>query len=284
MIIKEIEELMKEYSRRHGWYTAFVSFLDYVIHIASHGHIVPEYLRALPVEDQRLLYDMFRLFGNQDPFSDLLGGLYEEIAGRGHKSAMGQFFTPMDLCEMMAKMVITGKQHDGIVEACEPCSGSGRNVLAGEKEFRRYGQRSHWSCVDLDITCVKMTVINLWINSISADVIHGNALTGARYAAYSLQVIGRVPIVVQYPDGLMQGLCNKVLGLDITDLEVRAYFDKKKKEKETKEMHEKYGTQTGLFTVSPQQEEVIKQQAKKIKKREQALRSNNKGGDQLSLF
>lgn len=51
-----------------------------------------------------------------------------------------------------------------------------------------------------------------------------------------------------------------------------------------KELHEKYGKQTGLFTVSPQQEEVIKEQAKKIKKREQALRSKDKGGDQLSLF
>jgi type I restriction-modification system DNA methylase subunit len=281
---KKIENLMEQYGRRNGWYTAFTHFLDFMIFMASHGHIKAQWFDKGSDEDGILMAKMYKEFGNQDPFIDLLGDLYESIAGRGHKSALGQFFTPMHVCDMMGLMVIGKEVKEETVFAAEPCVGSARNVLAAERQFRRIGQRSKWTCVDVDITCVKMSIINMWINSISGDVIHGNCLTGARFGAYSIQVIGRVPIIVKYPTDMMNGLANRVIGFDMTSPEVQAHFKKLREKEQAKEEHDKYGTQSGLFTVSPQQEEAIKDQVKKIKKREKALKSDDRGGDQLSLF
>jgi type I restriction-modification system DNA methylase subunit len=281
---KEIEKLMEQYSRRNGWYTAFTHFLDFMIFMASHGHIKPQWFDKGTDKDGVLMAKMYKAFGNQDAFEDVLGDLYEEIAGRGHKSAMGQFFTPMHLCDMMALMVAPKEAVEETIRCSEPCSGSGRNVLAFERQCRRIGQRTHWTCVDLDITCVKMTVINMVYNGIRGDVIHGNCLTGQRFGAYSIQVIGGVPIVVKYPTDLMNGLANKVIGWDMTDPKVKEHFRKIREQEEAAKQHEKYGTQSGLFAVSPEQEEAIKYQEKKIKKREKALKSEDRGGDQLSLF
>jgi hypothetical protein len=263
---KKIDKILSIYSRKHGWYSGFTHLLDYLVYVFSHGHIIPDYFNNLDEEDGKLMAQMYLAFGDQEPFEDVLGDLYEEIAGRGHKSAMGQFFTPMNLCDAMAMMIINEKK-EGVINAMEPCSGSGRNVLAAEKQFRKIGQQSRWTCVELDITCVKMTLINMCINSIQGDIIHGNCLSGVRFGVYNIQVINRVPVLLEYPKTFADNIADSVIGIPP---------DRRKK------MPQMVGS-LGL-EVTPQQETTIKKQEKKIDKRTKILESEDKGGDQLPLF
>ena len=44
---------------------------------------------------------------SEEPFADVLGPLYMEMASRGGRQQLGQFFTPSGIAEMMASMTFT---------------------------------------------------------------------------------------------------------------------------------------------------------------------------------
>lgn len=94
---------------------------------------------------------------------DPLGDYYEFLASSSKKSALGQFFTPPSLCDMMAIMV-TGKEWGQTIN--EPCSGSGRMVLAMNNQTKG----NYYVCQDLDPICAKMTAINLAMHEIKCEV------------------------------------------------------------------------------------------------------------------
>lgn len=179
-IVKIIE---KQNSKGTPYYELFSTMLDYFIHLLSHGQIPrpnnSEWCEAI----QGTLDDY-------EPFSDMLGNIYEEIAGRGHKSHMGQFFTPDNIAEMMAMMVIApdAAERQTPMRIAEPCSGSGVMVLKSAKLLQKYRYMHKWYCSDLDMTCVKMTLVQCGLNVIPAYVVHMNALSLEVFSGYEVQV------------------------------------------------------------------------------------------------
>lgn len=68
----------------------------------------------------------------QEPFDDVLGPLYMELASRG-RSALGQFFTPSHISSMMAEITIGDVPPDdngSLYRVCDPACGSGVTLLA----------------------------------------------------------------------------------------------------------------------------------------------------------
>lgn len=96
---------------------------------------------------------------------DILGDIFEGAIARGEN---GQFFTPETICQLMARMTMEA----GATRVCDPCVGSGRNLLAAadvnpHAEF--YGQ-------DVDLRCVRMTTINLAFRNLYGWIIWGDSL------------------------------------------------------------------------------------------------------------
>lgn len=112
---------------------------------------------------------------------DMLGDIYMDMAGRSKTSRMGQFFTPAELCTMMARMTT---DEDGDCEgknAMDPCCGSGRMLLAMHSLKPKMGP---FVGADLDGICVKMTALNFWLHGIRGEVAHMNSLSREWFGAY----------------------------------------------------------------------------------------------------
>lgn len=101
-------------------------------------------------------------------YHDPLGEMFMLRISHGQN---GQFFTPENICSMMAEMM---DPQDGSI--CDPTCGSGRLLLSGLKVSRRNGLEPVLYGNDLSITCAKMTLANLLFNSARGEVSCGNSL------------------------------------------------------------------------------------------------------------
>lgn len=193
-----------------GWHIvgsggAFSLVLDDLMCCVTNNRM--KHHRALSEKERDWLFGVGRMIGQAfeslPPFTDLLGPIYMDVSGRGHKSAMGQYFTPQTVCDCMASIAMhdawrsiidkaidstcRGRELTGINE---PCCGSGAMLLAGAKHITQELGDVDWlkhvyiNGNDLDITCVKMTSIQLmaqaWLHNVEyglLEITHGDALT-----------------------------------------------------------------------------------------------------------
>ena len=111
-----------------------------------------------------------------EEFCDPLGELYQQAISSGHN---GQYWTPEHLSDMMASISIGETLNDNQT-VCDPACGSGRMLLSAAKINRRalfYG-------ADLDITCCKITLVNMLLNSLHGEIAHMNTLSNDFYKGY----------------------------------------------------------------------------------------------------
>jgi hypothetical protein len=124
---------------------------------------------------------------------DVLGKLFHEL--ELHNKWTGQFFTPYDLCRMMAKMTIgepaeleAKMSERGFVRAAEPAAGSGAMVIALAQEMREaginYQKHLHVTATDVDLKCVHMAYLQFALLHIPAVIIHGNSLSLEEYSRW----------------------------------------------------------------------------------------------------
>ena len=113
---------------------------------------------------------------------DVLGPLYMELELGNAKT--GQFFTPPEICDLMASLVHGDKLKDNdqpYVKLCEPTVGSGGMVLAFVKQMLIQGldpANNLWvQCIDIDRTVALMCYIQLTLWNVPAQVIVGNSLS-----------------------------------------------------------------------------------------------------------
>lgn len=115
---------------------------------------------------------------------DVLGDVFMELelASKWH----GQFFTPMSVCRMMARMMIDDGMREliaarGFIRAHEPACGGGAMVIALADEMRQaginYQRHLHVVAQDVDLKAVCMAYVQLSLLHIPAIVVHGNTLT-----------------------------------------------------------------------------------------------------------
>ena len=115
---------------------------------------------------------------------DILGEIYENL-GLIKKGA-AQFFTPIDICKLMAKVTMNKEQNEkdiaekGYIDVLDPACGSGRNLYASYSELLDSGiDKNNILLVgdDIDLTCCCMTYIQFSLMDASAVVHHQNTLT-----------------------------------------------------------------------------------------------------------
>ena len=112
---------------------------------------------------------------------DFLGSMFMELelGSKWH----GQFFTPYNVCKMMAQMTTSAKEfeEDNIVSMMEPAVGAGAIVIALCDHLRdigiNYQRQLKITARDADYIACCMCYIQLSLLGCSAIVIHGNTLT-----------------------------------------------------------------------------------------------------------
>lgn len=154
--------------------TVFDHLLEFILSgFTVGGHGLPEW--PYDKEQTGRFTEMFRLIASSlgriletRPWYDFFGVLYEfQVAGRMRKSVTGQFFTPMNVCDLMAALT-----QDTDKTIYDPCCGSGRMLLAGWSRNRRAAVLGQ----DLDRTCCLMTACNLLLHGCTGTVRQGNSL------------------------------------------------------------------------------------------------------------
>ncbi|WP_207900507.1 class I SAM-dependent methyltransferase [Shinella sp. JR1-6] len=116
---------------------------------------------------------------------DILGATFHEL--ELHNKARGQFFTPYELCLMMAKINIGGFDDlqkvinaHGYVTAHEPAVGAGATIIALAEAIKdlgiNYQRKLHVVAVDVDPRAVHMAYIQFSLLHIPAQVIVGDTL------------------------------------------------------------------------------------------------------------
>ncbi len=102
---------------------------------------------------------------------DILGEIYESGISYGEH---GQFMTPSNVSELMAKMISGQKTERTTVN--DPCCGSGRLLI----NMAKYHPDAFYVGQDIDDRCVRMSAINMYLFDLNADLIHGNNFLNER--------------------------------------------------------------------------------------------------------
>ena len=132
---------------------------------------------------------------------DILGTVYEELfQSRGKASSLGQFFTPMNICDLMSKITFQEDSHNTRINDC--ACGSGRTLVSHFMEKLRKDdnpRKCYYVGEDIDISSVKMCALNMMIHGMQGRVIHHDTLKDPIYfdLGYEINEI-RYPFLTPY--------------------------------------------------------------------------------------
>jgi hypothetical protein len=118
--------------------------------------------------------------------ADILGAVFGALEVQNKHA--GQFFTPYEVCKLMARMLVCDGdemrskiERDGFVNAHEPAVGAGAMVIALAEAMLdagiNYQQHLHVTAVDVDERAAHMAYIQFSLLNIPAIVIVGNSIT-----------------------------------------------------------------------------------------------------------
>ena len=120
-----------------------------------------------------------------DERRDFLGTIYE-ASGFSVRKYGGQFWTPTQLAEVMARISMTdGDRTTEIITVADPCCGSGRLLLAACKVLEENGvvvaERVWTDSTDIDAVCAQITYVQLSLAGVPGIVRHADTLSGETY-------------------------------------------------------------------------------------------------------
>jgi Type I restriction-modification system methyltransferase subunit len=120
----------------------------------------------------------------EERYADFLGPIWMEI---GSSAQLGQFFTPHELCKMIALMSIEDpralmeSKGRPYITCHEPAAGMGGMVLAAAEVMQEQGLdpalNCFWQMIELDYTVFKGCYVQTALAGIAGILHHGNTLT-----------------------------------------------------------------------------------------------------------
>jgi type I restriction-modification system DNA methylase subunit len=189
-IIKPLERISKQTGRNLD--EVFRSFLTLSFCALCYGQREAVYLeeaKRWKREHLNVFSEAFNMLYTEmeiHPFQDLLGDIHMELLSPKSKQYSGEFYTPQNICLMMAKVLL--EDTPDIVKLHEPACGSGRMILACAEvyahDFNRSPTRLRVQAWDTSQTAVMMTYINTTLWGIPCWVFHGDTLRMKVHAQY----------------------------------------------------------------------------------------------------
>lgn len=187
-MIDKLATMLHGISNNKGYSVSsvFTDFLDYTLGFFNPtGKPIIGWSEKYSREDSSHFFDILQtyLFTMQEEIKnkywyDAFGDLFMAIHPKGQRR--GQFFTPPSLCDMMAELSL--EDYNGANEhktrfgqriIINDCSaGSGRCLLAAHAIFvKNKNRKPYLVAEDLDVTCCKMTAINMAVHGCFGEVI-----------------------------------------------------------------------------------------------------------------
>jgi type I restriction enzyme M protein len=211
---RELISIFEKIAYRHSYYDTFRTLVDFILHeytagsepFLSKDYVFPsdfegseiEGFKKMLQEILKLCHQECRLWTGVSGWYDPLGVLFENVSSNFTKQAAGQFFTPPSLCNLTAQITIPPPSSENIGKTLlEPCSGSGRMVLAANN----INPSLYCVANDIDPICAKMTAVNMCLNGAIGEVTCNDGL-------YSIEKNYRfgfkvVPLMYLYPDNIL---------------------------------------------------------------------------------
>jgi methylase of polypeptide subunit release factors len=200
---KEFIKLFERLAYTQSYSTVFTDFLDYALLMMRWDKTEKDFeeleRRWTKKEDHAAFAQLLELYlimaeDGGSGCTDPLGDLFMELISHGRN---GQFFTPMEICVMLAHQIVGKDAEDGKT-VYDPACGSGRTLLAAariNRNLKFYG-------ADIDITCCKMTVLNMIVNQMEGEVAWMDSLRWDHWKSWHLKKIMAPPpysvMAVQY--------------------------------------------------------------------------------------
>ena len=188
-----MKKALRDISNRHSINQLFDDFLQMAVCAFSVGFMEEEYKKVAdkykPEELKGFSIALAEMVNEYSEaacdggWDDIVGITFENVNSKMQASNSGQFFTPVHLCNLMAKIT-----HDStfIPENVNDCAcGSSRNLIAHCRLRPEHRTETFYHAYDLDSRCVLMSVINFIMYGMKGVVIHMNALTLEIYGGLS---------------------------------------------------------------------------------------------------
>jgi len=115
----------------------------------------------------------------EDEQVDVLGDFFQGAITHGEH---GQFFTPMNVCLLMAQL---SKSKTPKPTVNDPACGSGRTLIAYHLVHKP--KNTIYTGIDKSLTCVRMTAINMCMFGMNGVTMHGNTLSNERWTSYYIK-------------------------------------------------------------------------------------------------
>lgn len=192
----DFRNILGNISHRHNTHCVFDAFTRFAACCVAMQTREAEYLEEAKHWEKSEL----ELFGQalgalilemeSKPFEDVLGGHYMEFAlsTKGQKWN-GEFHTPKNVCDMMARMILGDMESlpaEGTITICEPACGAGAMILSLAKicspDVRR---RLRVTAIDINRTACDMAFVNTTLWGIPTRILHGNSLSNEYWSAWS---------------------------------------------------------------------------------------------------
>jgi type I restriction-modification system DNA methylase subunit len=144
---------------------------------------------------------------------DFLGKYISEL-GMNDKDFRGQCFTPTEVCEAMARMVMCdiAKEKDARelpLRLSEPAVGCGAMVIASCRVLREHGSGPTdyiWHATDIDWRMACSSYIQFYLLDIPAVVTHGNTLSLESWRTYQTMRAVEVKLRIEEQNSLKSKL------------------------------------------------------------------------------
>lgn len=215
---KEWNKVFTKLRYRHETWYIFRDFLDLTIDNFTIPNQTPLFENTEKYTDKEYEYfgELFTVYIQTmnkqlqtKPYYDFLGEWWESDQNMTNKFN-AQFFTPMNVCELMESLVIATGEKEGrlndeaIMYDC--CCGSGRFGLV----HQHHRPMDYYFMNDLDQYAVKMTILNMLFHGMQGVVAHMNTLTEEVFSCWRvtpfLFEFGGLPYVVPYGKDLKGAL------------------------------------------------------------------------------
>lgn len=178
---KEFENGIENLSGKYRKSEIFTDFLDYIVYLIRTDKAdkqIERLQQRYSDEEFREFIRLFELLGSASlDYYDALGDFFMEYVSMGHN---GQFFTPDSICKLLARMTMDENTTGAI---SDPAAGAGRTLLAAAS----INPHLEFVGADLDPNCVKMCLINFWMNSLNGWVVCMNTLTMDVYQTWRVR-------------------------------------------------------------------------------------------------
>lgn len=185
------EEIVKVIQKASGTHSVYTIFSDWINMVALEISIAVD--RVTKEEREKEWHMIWGRYSEREKYAMAEATAYlieafeeepEDVLGWVHmhletnSKALGQFFTPYHLCELMAKISLDNT--DECDSISEPSCGAGGNIIAVICELKRrgvnYQKKVDIVAQDLDWRCVHMCYVQLSLLGAKATVVQGDTL------------------------------------------------------------------------------------------------------------